>query len=118
MAGAHIADLQRVRNIYRRSLWRIFMKCFLSRRTRQHTHLLAELLMALLRKLKAHARQIVVIMTPRPALGETHPKSLAHVTQVICQRERGMYILIIILPQIALESKWDEGELMGAEDDE
>lgn len=74
--------------------------------------------MALLRKLKAHARQIVVIMMPRSALRKTHPKSLTRVTQTICQRERGMYILIIILPQIATESKWDEGELMGAEDDE
>lgn len=73
--------------------------------------------MALLLKLKAHARQIVVMM-PRPVFRKTHPKSLVHVIQTICQRERGMYILIIILAQIAMESKSDEGKLMGAEDDE
>lgn len=82
------------------------MKCFLLRRTWQSTHLLTELLMSLLQKLKAHTRQIVLIMMLRPALRRTHPKSLAHVTQMICQRERRMYLLIIVLSQIALKMGW------------
>lgn len=65
----------------------------LSRGTWQNTHLLAELLMALLRKLKAHARQIVVIMMPKAGGRKDTPKviSTRHSNDLL-ERKRDVHI--------------------------